>query len=148
MRVAALVTLGLAAAALSLAPAMPAAAADRSFMPDAYGQIIFVTPSRNIGCTYIPKGGTEMYRPDDGGPELGCDRIEPKYIRLILSASGKAFIFEMEGDTACCDDVNVLNYGERWKAGPFTCTSAETGLTCRRKDGHGFFASRDRYSVD
>lgn len=147
MRIAALVTLGFASA-LSLASVLPANAADRSFMPDENGQIVFVTPSRNIGCTYIPKGGTEMYKPDDGGPELGCDRIEPKYIRLILSASGKAFIFEMEGDTACCDDVNVLNYGDRWKAGPFTCTSDESGLTCRRKDGHGFFASRNKYTVD
>jgi hypothetical protein len=147
MRIAALVTLGFASA-LSLASVSPADAADRSFMPDENGQIVFVTPSRNIGCTYIPKGGTEMYKPDDGGPELGCDRIEPKYIRLILSASGKAFIFEMEGDTACCDDVNVLNYGDRWKAGPFTCMSDESGLTCRRKDGHGFFASRNKYTVD
>jgi hypothetical protein len=131
-----------------LASVAPVPARDRSFMPDEDGPIVFVTPSKNIGCTYIPKGGSDMYTPDDGGPELGCDRIEPRYVRLILSASGKASVFEMEGDSACCSDVNVLDYGERWRAGPFTCSSAETGLTCRRDDGHGFFASRKTYTVN
>jgi hypothetical protein len=147
MRMAAFLTLGVSLA-FSLASALQALAADRSFMPEENGQIVFVTPSKNIGCTFIPKGGSDDYTPDDGGPELGCDRIEPKHVRLILSASGKAFLFEMEGDSGCCSDVNVLGYGERWHAGPFTCSSAESGLTCRRNDGHGFFASRRRYTVD
>jgi hypothetical protein len=122
MRIATLLTL-VCAMAVSLAFASQAPAADRSFMPDEDGQIVF-------------------------GPELGCDRIEPKHVRLILSAAGKAFIFEMEGDSGCCSDVNMLNYGERWHAGPFNCQSEERGLTCRRKDGHGFFASRKTYTVD
>jgi hypothetical protein len=147
MRITTLLTL-VCALAVSLAFTSQALAADRSFMPDEDGQIVFVTPSRNIGCTYIPKGGSTMYTPDDGGPELGCDRIKPKHVRLILSAAGKAFIFEMEGDSGCCSDVNVLNYGERWHTGPFSCQSDERGLTCRRKDGHGFFASRKTYTVD
>jgi hypothetical protein len=108
----------------------------------------FVTPSGNIGCTYIPKGGTAMYTPDDGGPELGCDRIQPLYVRLILSASGKPFIFKMEGDSACCSDAKVLQYGDRWRAGPFSCTSERSGLACTRGDGHGFFASRKKYTVN
>ena len=44
----------------------------------------FVMPSGNIGCTYIPEGGTDVYEPVDGGPELSCDRIEPKYLRATL----------------------------------------------------------------
>lgn len=138
----------LPALAFALASASSGIAADRSFKPDESGQIVFVTPSLNIGCTYIPKGGSSMYTPDDGGPELGCDRIEPLYVRLILSASGKPFIFKMEGDSACCSDANVLQYGERWRAGPFSCSSERSGLTCTRDDGHGFFASRKKYTVD
>ncbi|KQV66071.1 hypothetical protein [Rhizobium sp. Root1220] len=134
--------------AVSLAVALPGLAADRAFKPDENGQVVFVTPSRNIGCTYIPKGGTPMYTPDDGGPELGCDRIEPLYVRLVLSASGAAFIFKMEGDSACCSDTNILQYGDSWRAGPFSCSSEQTGLQCSRDDGHGFFASRKKYAVN
>jgi hypothetical protein len=138
----------LLALVFSLTFASSGGAADRSFAPDENGQIVFVTPSGNIGCTYIPKGGTAMYTPDDGGPELGCDRIQPLYVRLILSASGKPFIFKMEGDSACCSDANVLQYGDRWRAGPFSCTSGRSGLACTRDDGHGFFASRKKYTVN
>jgi hypothetical protein len=64
------------------------------------------------------------------------------------SASGKPFIFKMEGDSACCSDANVLQYGDRWRAGPFSCTSERSGLACTRDDGHGFFASRKKYTVN
>jgi hypothetical protein len=77
----------LLALVFSLTFASSGGAADRSFAPDENGQIVFVTPSGNIGCTYIPKGGTAMYTPDDGGPELGCDRIQPLYVRLGPPAS-------------------------------------------------------------
>ncbi|MBY5401662.1 DUF6636 domain-containing protein [Rhizobium leguminosarum] len=123
-------------------------AAERTFKPDGNGQIVFVTPTRNIGCVYTPKGGVEMYVPEDGGPELACDRIEPLYVRLILPASGKAYIFKMVGDTACCSEEHVLDYGESWRDGPYSCTSSTEGLRCRRRDGHGFFASRKRLTVD
>ncbi|EJC81167.1 hypothetical protein Rleg4DRAFT_2840 [Rhizobium leguminosarum bv. trifolii WSM2297] len=123
-------------------------AAEKTFKPDENGQIVFVTPTRNIGCVYTPKGGVEMYVPEDGGPELACDRIEPLYVRLILGASGKAYIFKMVGDTACCSDEHVLDYGENWRGGPYSCTSGTEGIRCRRQDGHGFFASRKRLTVD
>ena len=35
------------------------------------GQINFVMPSQNVGCTYTPAGGTPTYRPFDGGPPAG-----------------------------------------------------------------------------
>jgi hypothetical protein len=133
----------------SLALSAPLAmAAERSFPVDQNGQIAFITPSRNVGCTYTPKGGTEIYEPADGGPELACDRIEPLYVRLILAAKGKAWIYENVGDVSCCSESNVLNYGDSWHAGPYSCVSEESGLTCRRKDGHGFFASRKRLSAN
>jgi hypothetical protein len=36
----------------------------------------------------------------------------------------------------------TLGYGRTWRAGPFTCTSRPTGLTCRNARGHGLFLSR------
>ena len=108
----------------------------------------FVMPSGNIGCTYIPEGGTEMYQPADGGPELSCDRIEPKYLRATLGRSGKAVVRTNVGDQGCCGAENTVDYGQTWSAGPFTCYSERTGLTCERNDGHSFLLSRARVRAD
>lgn len=108
----------------------------------------FVMPSGNIGCTYIPEGGTDVYEPVDGGPELSCDRIEPKYLRATLGRSGKAVVLSDVGDQGCCSADRTVPYGETWSAGPFTCYSERTGLTCERNDGHSFLLSRARVRAD
>lgn len=108
----------------------------------------FVLPSGNIGCTYTPAGGTEVYRPADGGPELFCDRIEPQYVRIVLGRSGRAILLRDVGDQGCCVASPVLDYGSVWRAGPFTCRSQRTGLSCERNDGHSLFLSRRRISAD
>lgn len=108
----------------------------------------FVMPSGNIGCVYIPEGGTDVYRPQDGGPELSCDRIEPKYVRAILGRDGKGRVLSNVGDQGCCGAEKTLDYGEVWRGGPFTCYSERTGLTCERDDGHSFLLSRARVRAD
>lgn len=108
----------------------------------------FVMPSGNIGCTYIPEGGTAVYQPADGGPELSCDRIEPKYLRATLGRGGKAVVLSDVGDEGCCSGERTLDYGEVWRGGPFTCYSQRTGLTCERGDGHSFLLSRARVRAD
>lgn len=108
----------------------------------------FVLPSGNIGCIYTPEGGTSTYRPDDGGPELACDRVEPRYVRATLSAQGPASLNRRVGDAGCCSATTVLDYGQTWRQGPFSCTSTRTGLTCEREDGHSFFLSRRRIDAN
>ena len=108
----------------------------------------FVMPSGNIGCIYIPEGGTATYEPADGGPELSCDRVEPKYVRATLGRSGKAVVRTNAGDRGCCGGDRIIPYGETWSAGPFTCFSERTGLTCERDDGHSFLLSRARLRAD
>ncbi len=49
---------------------------------------IFATPTGNIGCVFTPAGGSRVYVPADGGPELACDIVQPRYMRATLSASG------------------------------------------------------------
>ena len=117
-----------------------------SFPARANGQIAFLLPSKNVGCVYTPKGGTTVYKPFDSGPELSCDRIEPKYVRLVLTPK-TVRRFDDVGDRDCCDAGNVFNYGSRWSLGPFTCDSAEAGLTCRLADGRGFSISRTSIKV-
>jgi hypothetical protein len=108
-----------------------------TFKAESSGQIVFATPSKNIGCTFTPAGGTSVYKPFDGGPELSCDRIKPSYQRVVLTPKNVR-LFKDVGDQDCCGETNIIAYGTRWTQGPFTCESAATGLTCRRSDGKGF----------
>jgi hypothetical protein len=119
--------------------ALPAGAA--SFAPTDQGLIEFQLPSGNIGCTYVPDGGTATYHSADNKAELSCDRVEPSYNRVVLGSSGSGKKYTNVGDASCCGFLNVLDYGEMWSAGPFTCTSATSGLTCTR-GAHGLKMSR------
>lgn len=125
--------------------ALPASAAEQTF-PSDEGQISFNMPSGNVGCVYTPKGGTSVYEPEDGGPELQCDRQEPLYLRFFLRKVGKAEKFENVGDVGCCGADNILRYGNSWSKNGYRCTSEKTGLTCTRGK-NGFVISRSKTSV-
>jgi hypothetical protein len=128
--------------AFALVSFIPGASAQTQNFPAATnGQISFAMPSQNIGCTYTPKGGTPVYQPFDGGPELSCDRIAPQYVRLVLTPKNIRR-FDNVGDRDCCTADNVLPHGKSSVLGPFTCDSSSAGLTCKREDGRGFFMSR------
>jgi hypothetical protein len=107
-------------------------------------QVTFGTPSGNIECIYTPAGGTPVYGPVDGGPELSCDRVLPRYVRVILGPAGPATLLNDVGDAGAGGNPNKLEYGNSWSQGPFTCTSTREGLSCSRtgKPAHGFFMSR------
>jgi hypothetical protein len=51
------------------------------------------------------------------------------------------------GDTVYDQRGAVLAYGRTWTRAGLRCTSRATGLTCRNRDGHGFFLSRERWRV-
>jgi hypothetical protein len=119
-----------------------AEAAYISFYPDPSGAITFVMPSGNIDCIYTPAGGSGVYVPPGGGPELSCDRAQPIYLRFVLENTGPAQMIGNVGDPGCCGGTNGFPYGMTWRMAPFTCTSSTKGLTCTRDDGHGFFISK------
>ena len=106
------------------------------------GQILFTTPSNNIGCTFTPAGGTAVYAPRGGGPELVCERVAPNYVTVIMGGKGAVQRIDNPGEQGCCSLGHVLAYGQTWTRGPFTCQSRQTGLTCRRSDSRGFSLSR------
>lgn len=116
------------------------------FAATSSGQITFSTPSGNIECTLTPAGGTPVYQPEDGGPELSCDRRDPAYIRLTMTPKSVKQYKDV-GDQSCCTTDNPLPYGSTWSKAGFACTSAATGLTCRRRDGRGFSISKAKVSV-
>ena len=111
-------------------------------------QEVFMMPSGNIGCVYTPAGGTAVYQPQDGGPELACDIVAPRYVRATLGRAGAATLNHAVGDPSCCSAAQVLDYGQSWSRGPFACASERSGLSCRRDDGHSFLLSRVQVSAD
>lgn len=106
---------------------------------------MFSAPSGNIGCAYTPAGGTAIYDTPDGRAELQCDRIEPTYIRVVMSEAGAAHIVETE-ERGCCSG-DAIPYGDSWSEGPFSCEITEAGVACRNSVGNGFTLSRSRADV-
>lgn len=132
----------LLAAALVAGLAWPAAAAEVDLAAGESGQTEFAMPSGNIGCIVTPEGGTDVYQPASGGPEIQCDRVEPEYVRVILAKGAAEEIYEV-GDASCCGAEQVLEYGDWAAIEGFLCYSEATGLTCNTEDeSHGFKMAR------
>ena len=118
--------LAIVVSALTLAAAVPAQAAAKSFQ----------MPSRNIVCLYRSSGGP--------GPLLRCD---------MRSLNDTAFTLDRRhrGKRVHVTDAvpagRVLAYGSSLKLGPIKCTSRRSGLTCRNGSNHGFALSRARQRV-
>lgn len=124
---------------------VPASAKQVVFKAQPNGQITFTMPSGNIGCIYTPRGGTDTYQPVDGGPEISCDRIAPRYVNITLGPKSAAVLIEDPGEQGCCGGDNVLAYGESVAFDGFMCSSTEAGLVCETPDKkHGLCLSRTR----
>lgn len=133
----------LLAALLALLAAPPAAAGGEVTIPPAPdGTVAFVMPSGNVGCRFIPAGGTGVYTTRTGRAELHCTRVAPSWRMVILDAAGHPGQPFAPGEVGGLDDGPVLPYGSFWRKGPFTCLSARAGLVCINADGHGLRLAR------
>ena len=115
------------------------------------------TPSGNIVCYRGPrppegflvcgiKSGLEPKPPYTA--ECKAARLDHNADRIVLGTTGRAKPVACSGDAGPFVGeltASVLDYGTTWSSGGLRCTSAETGLTCRNKSGHGFFLSRERW---
>ena len=119
---------------LGLAAAAPGAGAFKGFE----------SPSRNIGCVMYAQGAR-------------CDIIHhswplPKKPKSCeFDYGGSLFVgVRGRGEYGCVSDSafgvgSVLPYGESMRKGRFVCHSEEAGVRCLdRRNGHGFFLSRQR----
>jgi hypothetical protein len=113
----------------------------------AQSTVEFTLPSGNIGCTYVPAGGTEVYEPRDGGPELICTRVEPSYVTISMTASSDPIRTDNPGEQGCCGLDTILQYGQSLQLGPFFCSSATTGLSCTGPNGHWLKMRRAQIEV-
>lgn len=111
--------------------------------------VSFRMPSKNIACAYMTGFGK---------PSLRCDilsGLKPKpsgrcregdWSSLYMTRRGKARPLCVS-DSVYNPKAPVLRYGHTWKRGGFTCHSKRKGLKCSNLAGHGFFLSRERWSV-
>src|SRR5882757_1909458 len=142
MRIVVLGVLG--AVLLGALCAAPALAKEQKLAAEASGQVSFVMPSDNVDCIFTPKGGTPTYTPENGGPELSCDRAEPTYVNVRLVPGAPAEVTPDPGEQPCCSGTNTFAYGNTTTLGAaFLCASSKTGLICQTADKlHGFTISR------
>ena len=117
----------------------------------------FKTPSRNIVCgwTIDDHGVASMECGVKSGlkpppKRIHCLAGDPNDKRVSLRSRGRATPVLCAGDPGPLlpqieAKARVLAYGTSTRFGGITCTSRTTGLTCRNRDGHGFFLSRERW---
>lgn len=84
----------------------------------------FSSPSGNIDCTSF-------------GSVLNCSTANDGY-SIALPSVGAAY-----GGMGSSSGGETVPYGGSWQNGPFSCTSAESGVTCRNLSGNGFTLSRE-----
>ena len=111
------------------------------------------SPSGNIRCVYAAKTdprnqgglfctiGRASYAASLQQRCISKDTVD--WHGFMLSARGR-------GEVVCSGGAlwfgtprtTTVAYGRSWHAGPYTCTSRRTGVTCRNGGGHGLFLSR------
>jgi len=140
-------TAGLLAGGIGAAPAVT----------DGFG--FFKTPSGKIVCQWASGGspsasvecGVETgLKPPIPKSGAACLRLDYVGNRVSLSVTGRAQPVPCAGDAGPFADpakTVYLHYGKTWSARGLSCTAATKGLTCRNRDGHGFFISLRGWSV-
>jgi hypothetical protein len=105
----------------------------------------FSTPSKSIDCVYMED--------ERDVPLLRCQTkfvlkpLPPKPADcdldwgggLILASNGQVSVV-CAGDTVAGDHT-TLAYGHAWEKSGLRCVARRTGLTCKSRNGKGFFLS-------
>jgi len=148
---------------------MPAEAITISEIPDAYGSLMFKTPSDNIACAtewgslgcqifeYSYVDPPDLRVPCSGDPGSLCGsngfRITDGWAVLYDRSDVPPWGATCGIDGSCGPNyidkrVPVLQYGQVAAMEQYACISAESGLTCwDTQTGHGFMMSREAYST-
>ncbi len=109
----------------------------------------FTSPSGNIGCILVPDYARCDIRERDWSPPprpADCPSFTG-YGQGIGLDTGSFARFVCAGDTAM-GSGSPLGYGESITKGVITCSSAQSGITCRdSQSGHGFSIARQGYQL-
>lgn len=119
-----------------LLTALPAAAQD---------YVTFQAPSRNIHCAiyaYEPaeaRCDIDEYTPSFPTRPSWCEQDYGFAFAIGRAGAGEPIC---AGDTVKDPAAPVLPYGQSVTFAGFTCSSAQSGMTCMNAQGHGFTLSR------
>ena len=137
--------------ALALTAAAIAPVADGARSADASG--FFKTPSGKIVCQWVTGGSPSALvqcgvssglKPPIPKSGAACKHLDYVGNRVSLSVTGQVELVPCAGDAGPFADpahTVFLHYGKTWNAPGLGCKAAASGLTCRNRDGHGFFLS-------
>jgi hypothetical protein len=117
--------------------------------------VYFQTPSRNIGCAYLPaisKGDVPSLRceirsglrPLPPRPRACGDAVWGQAVAMTRTGRARGICIS---DTIREPSAPVLGYGRIWRVGGFTCSSRRSGLRCTNPAGHGWRLSREHSSL-
>ena len=133
----------------SPAPASSAAATTTTFVPalTGNGNVFFLSPSKNIGCSLSESGARcDIHdRSWDPPPKpAGCELDFGQGVTVIGTSPAT---LTCAGDTVLVGD-DVLEYGHVATRGDFECRSANSGMSCRNlKTDHGFSLAKEKYTL-
>lgn len=117
-------------------------------LADGFG---FMTPSGNIYCNGQVSGGgvvdcTIVSRSGEFALPKPASCAGVWGHEFTLEGSGPASM-KCGGAPESVDYSDIANYGASADFGDINCTSERTGLTCRNKEGRGFFLSRRKQEI-
>jgi hypothetical protein len=120
--------------------ALPVAAQSESAFRTPSGNIHCILTNDSLRCDVKDNQATLPKRPKNCGNNANWGSA------FQMSSQGRAERI-CHGDTAVNDDRTILNYGDTWKQGSYTCISMATGLTCRNKDKRGWELSAKQQRI-
>lgn len=138
------VSLGLSLSLAAAAVALPGTAHAFSFYQ-------FQSPSGNIFCGVGTLDNGKAFAECDildrlwSPPPVPC--VEGRGDRISLD-QGRPAVFECRSDTLFGENLPTLDYGKSYSDGPITCSSEQSGITCKDTGtGHYFTISREAYTL-
>lgn len=115
--------------------------------PESQDLASFSTPTGNIGCVMNPR----FVRCDIG--ERSWEPPPSPASCEVDFGQGAQISGQGPGELVCAGDTTLgteqtLEYGQSSEVGPYSCISAEAGITCEdSRTGHGFFLSQQSYEL-
>ena len=135
--------------ASSSAPASSAAATTTTFVPALAGEgnVFFVSPSKNIGCSLSETGARCDIQDRSWEPPPKPASCDLDFGQGVTVVSTSPATLTCAGDTVLVGEV-VLDYGRVATRGDFECRSSKTGMACRNlKTNHGFSLAKEKYTL-
>lgn len=111
------------------------------------GDVFFLSPSKNIGCSLSETGARCDIGDRTWAPPPKPSSCEVDFGQGVTVVGTSPASLTCAGDTVLVGD-DVLDYGHLVTRGDFECRSATTGMSCRNvKTNHGFSLAKEKYTL-